>query len=544
MRTSHSKILFLASLVLAAVVGGCHKKEGSLALTPSGDLGAMIGSLAEVARPEPVAVEGYGLVGGLAGKGSAYCPPEVRAYLKHYIATQLPNDRVNVDALIGGKDTAVVSLEAMIPATPLMGEHFDVRVALLPGSEATSIQGGWLYKAELVVQGTLGVDTRPLATVEGPVFINPIGTVEIDPRSGYILGGGRTLYEYSASLRLRKPNYRVAGMIRNRLSERYGTGIAQAVSASDIEVRIPAEYRRRKLRFVSMIPVTFLEVTDELTTTRINTFVQQLAVSDAAAPLRAGKESSEIALEAVGRESLTKLGALVNASDAEVRLRAGRCMLSLGDDRGLAPLRDLAVDPKSPYRLDALEAIMVSAKRVDAVTLAGRLLRDDDVAVVLAAYDQLHRIDDRAVRREVVGRSFLLEQVVQSSHKAIFVSRSGDPRVVLLGAPLTCRDSLFVESPDQELVLDSRAGQGYVSVIRKHRTRPGVIGPIRSKPDLADLVRTLGNEPSASPPGQVQSLGVPYSQVIALLERLSAKEGVAAAFWAGPLPKIGVPVKK
>jgi hypothetical protein len=541
MRTSHWETVCVTGLLLAVAAGGCQKKEnakaGSIALTPPAELGAAIGSLAEVVKAEPVAVEGYGLVGGLPGTGSGYCPPEVRKYLKQYILTQLPGDHANVDDLIDSKNTAVVVLETMTPATPSKGEHFDVRVSLLPGSEATSIQGGWLYKAELVTKGTFGVQTKPLATVEGPVFINPIGTAELDPRSGYILGGGRTLYEYTPILRLQKPDYRAASVIRNRLSERYGSNIAMALSPSVIEVTIPAEYRRRKMRFVSMIPATFLEVTNELTSARVNAYVQDLAASG-------DKEKSEIALEAVGRESAGKFSTLLNAPDAEVRLRAGRCMLALGDNRGLTPLRDLALDPKSPYRLEALDAVMVSAKRADALTLAQRLLRDDDVAVVLAAYDDLRQMDDRAVTREAIGRSFLLEQVVQSSHKAIFVSRSGDPRVVLFGAPLRCRDSLFVESPDQTLVLDARAGQGFVSVIRKHPTRLGVIGPIRSTPDVGEIVRILGGEAEAGPSGQLKSLGVPYSQVIALLEQMSAKDAVAAQFWAGPLPKIGPSVKK
>lgn len=541
MRASHWKMLCLAGLLLATAAGGCQKgqraKAGSTTLTPPAELGVAIGSLAEVVKPEPVAVEGYGLVGGLPGTGSAYCPLEIRAYLRQYIATQLPNNRVNADELIDSKNTAVVMLEAMIPATPSKGEHFDVRVALLPGSDATSIQGGWLYKADLVVRGTFGARTRPLATVDGPVFINLIGTTDLDPRSGYILGGGRTLYEYTAMLRLRKPNYRAASLIRNRLSERYGPGIAQAVSPGDIEVRIPAEYRRRKLRFVSMMPATFLEVTNELTAARINTYVDRLAGAGE-------KENSEVVLEAIGQESVAALGALLNASEAEVRLRAGRCMLGLGDARGLAPLRDIVFDAKSPYRLEALEAIMVSRWRADAAAVGRRLLRDEDVRVVLAAYNQLREMDDAAVTRDIIGRSFLLEQVVQSSHKAIFVSRSGDPRVVLFGAPLRCRDSLFVETPDRTVVLDARAGQGFVSVIRQHPKRPGVIGPIRSSPDVGDLVRTLGGEAVAGPSGQLMSAGVPYTQVIALLEQLSAKDTVAAAFWAGPLPTIDLPVKK
>ena len=534
-------MLCVTGLLLAAAAGGCQKKEtataDSIALTPPVELGATIGSLAEVVKPEPVAVEGYGLVGGLAGTGSGYCPPEVRAYLKQYIATQLPNERVNVDELIESKNTAVVVLEAMVPATPSMGEHFDVRVALPPGSEATSIQGGWLYKAELVAKGTFGVQTRSLATVEGPVFINPIGTADLDLRSGHILGGGRTLYEYTVRLRLSKANYRAVSLIRNRLSERYGPNIANAVSPSVIEVTIPVQYRQRKTQFrldaPGHVPGGY-ERANQCQNQHLRPAVGRLRRQGRQRDRPGGGRPGEYGLNSV-RFSIPPMPRCV----------CGRLDVSwrLGDNRGLAPLRDLALDPKSPYRLEALDAVMILARRADAITLAHRLLRDDDVAVVLAAYDKLRQIDDRAVSREVIGRGFLLEQVVQSSHKAIFVSRSGDPRVVLFGDPLKCHDNLFVESPDQTLVLDARAGQGFVSVIRKHPTRPGVIGPIRSKPDVGEIVRTLGDEPATGSAGPLQSLGIPYSQVIALLEQMSAKDAVAAQFWAGPLPKIGPSVK-
>ncbi|MCU0914710.1 MAG: flagellar basal body P-ring protein FlgI [Planctomycetes bacterium] len=534
MKASCGKVLYVAGLLLAA--GGCHENEAGSGAARR-EMGITIGALAEVAEAKPIVVEGYGLVGGLAGTGSAYCPPEVRDYLRHYIATQLPNDRVSFDEVLRSKNTAVVSLEATIPATPSMGEHFDVRVALLPGSEATSIQGGWLYKAELLAAGTFGLDMRPLATVDGQVFINPIGTSDTDARSGYVLGGGRTLFEHVVLLRLRKPNYRLASAIRNRLSERYGPSTARALSPGDIEVRIPADYRRRKPRFIALLPAMFVEVTQDLTRTRIDGLIEELTTAR-------DKASSEIALEAVGRESLTQLATLVAGPDPEVRLRAGRVMLGLGDIRGLAPLRDVALDPQAPRRLEAIEAIMTTAKRADAITVAARLLQDSDVQVVLATYDYLRQVDDRAVLREVVGRSFLLEQVPQSSHRAVYVSRSGDPRVVLFGAPLRCRDSLFVETPDETIVLDARPGQGYVSVMRKHPSRPGIIGPVRSGPDVAELVRTLGGEPVTTGAAPLRNLGVPYAQVITVLEQLCAKDGVAAAFWAGPLPKIGLPVKK
>ncbi len=540
MRSISWKTLFGVGLVVALVVaGGCHRekvKEDAGTLAPQAELGTAISSLVELVKPTPVKVEGYGLVGGLAGTGSSYCPAQLRAYLKQYILTQLPTERADIDTLLNSKNTAVVYLEASVPPTPSLGERFDVRVSLISGSEAISLRGGWLYNADLVVQGTFGVDTKPLATAAGSLFIGSIAA-DADSRSGYVLAGGQTLYEYAGILRASRSNYRATSEVRNRLCDRYGQNVARAVSAREVEVQIPPEYRRRKQRFLAMVPVTYLETTPEFVNARINAFVYQLAGGQ-------DRETAEVALEAVGRECLGKLSVLLKTSDPDVRMRAARCMLALGDDRAFPVLREMATDAKSPLRMQALDAIMVSAKRNDAVALARRLLRDADKAVVMAAYEHLCEVEDPAVKREVVGRSFELEQVIQTDRRAIYVSRSGDPRVVLFGAPLECTNNIFVESPDQSIVVNARPEEVAVSLTRKHPTRSGIMGPIQSDFDIASLVRALGTEATATSKGQLRGLGASYEQVIAILEQMSAKGVTDAEFWAGPLPEIGLPVKK
>lgn len=524
---------------LLALACGCHKKaeQADGSLTPKVDLGTNVGALVELTKPQPVPVEGYGLVGGLPGTGSAFCPPQLRSYLKQYILTQLPTERVNLDQLLESKNTAVVRLEGQVPATASAGDHFDVQVSLIPGSEATSINEGWLYKADLVARGTFGVDTKPLGTVEGAVFIASPGTGESRFKTGHIIGGGRAAFEYAAILHLRRSDYRAASTIRNRLSERYGADVARAVSPRDIEVHIPPEYRYRKLRFLAMVCATYMETGEDLDRARVEAFVQQLAVGK-------DKETAEIALEAIGQESAGKLAALLKAPDVEVRMRAARCLLGLGDDRGLPLLREMALDANSPLRKEAMEAVMVSARRNDASALAVRLLRDSDRAIVLAAYEYLRQTDDPAVRRESVGGSFELEQVIQTNRRAIFVSRSGDPRIVLFGGPLVCSNSIFVESADQAIVVNTRAGEDSVSITRKHPTRPGIMGPIRTDFEVRSIIRALGSEATVASDGRLGGLGVSYAQVAAIVERLIAKEAVDAELWQGPLPEIVVPVKK
>ncbi len=541
MKTFQGSLTFGAVLLLAAMLlGGCGPKDESAGFVDQvigEELGPTIGSLADVAPPEPVMVEGYGLVGGLAGTGSPACPPDIRAYLKQYILSQVPSGSVSPDDLINSRDTAVVRLEAITPPAAFRGDRFDVRVTPISGADTTSLHGGWLYKANLKRTGTFGASSRTLGEVEGPVFINRIGVTEPDLTTGYVLGGGLTLYDYVGALQLRQSDFVAASAIRDRLNERYGPGTSQAVSPTEVGFVIPAEFHNRRERFISMLTLTFLTHSPELTQMRIDALRETLIESD-------DKKISEIALEAMGREVLTALRPLFDAPDAEVRLRAARCALNLREDEAIGPLRAIALDETSRYRLEALDAMVVGARRNDAALLARRLLRDADTAVLLAAYEALRRMDDVAVQKEPVGRSFYLEQVVQTDRKAIFVARSGLPRVTVFGAPLTCADNIFVEAADQTVVVNSRAGQNYVAVTRKAPGDAGVIGPVRAGFTVSEIVRALGAERRRTQAGRLLGLATPYSDVTAVMERMSQKDAVQAEFWVGPLPKIDRIVKK
>ncbi|MCK4294971.1 MAG: flagellar basal body P-ring protein FlgI [Planctomycetes bacterium] len=521
-------------LLFAYLIGGCGGPTGGTTkdLAPTTDLGPTIGSLAKVFTAESMAVEGYGLVGGLNGTGSVECPPEIRAYLTRYIMTRLPGYKGGIGKLIGRRDTAVVRLEGTVPAGAWKGQSFDVRVAVVPGTQTTSLEDGWLYTAELKAKGTFGRTTRVIGRAEGPIFIDKMGTSRTNKKLGYVLAGGQVLDEYNVGLGLRKSDYQIASRIRNRLNERFGYGAATAVSPRRIDLTVPAEHREQKQRFVSIVKATYLDETPEITRERVKAFVRRLAVSK-------DKYASEIALEAIGKESLGKLPILLNSSDEQVRLRAARCMLNLGSDMGLQTLRQIALDKGSPYRIEALETITGAARRDDAAAIARKLLRDDDFGIRLAAYRQLRTLGDIAVTQRLVARSFSLEEVGQNERKAIYVSRSGRAQIVLFGAPILCRDDIFVQSADGNITVNAPPGQKYVLVMRKHPTQPATIGPLKSSFKLSDIIRALCDEPVRVENQWRGGLGVSYADVIALLKQMCDKGAVRAEFGAGPLPKIG-----
>jgi hypothetical protein len=444
---------------------------------------------------------------------------------------------MDVGKYINRPDTAVVFVEGMMPAIASTGQYFDVVVTALPSTQTTSLEDGWLFETELRIAGSFGVTTRVLADVKGPIFINRIGSSGIDKRAGYILAGGKALEEYKVNLALNRPDFRLANNIRDRLNERFGPDVAGAPSSGQIELAVPARYNDRKQRFVALVGAMYLTRGPEIKSNRIAVFVRMLADSE-------DKYASEIALEAIGNECLDEISVLLTSPDERVRLHAARCMLNLGSDAGLMTLRRIAMDANSAYRLVALEAIAAAASRDDAAAISRMLLRDDDFGVRLAAYEQLRKLDDVAVAGEQIARRFYLERITQTEKKAIYASRSGQPRIVLFGAPISCHGNIFVGSDDGEITINAPTDAEYVTIIRKHPKRPSVITQLKSSFEVGDIVKALCEDPVKEGEQGRGGLGVSYADAIVLLKQMCDKGAVRAEFRAGPLPNFGLIVKK
>jgi len=531
----------LAAAVLLAVcfANGCGERAGrGQGFASPAKLGDTIGSLVRVITPEPSPVEGYGLVVGLKGAGSSECPPQIRKYLGLYILKQLPvGRRLDVDKFIASPDTAVVLVEGIMPAIASKNQYFDVRVTTLPSTQTTSLEGGRLFTAELKEVGSFGVNTRILADAEGPVFIDKISDPQINKKTGHVLAGGKVLDEYKVVLLLKKSNFEMANYIRNLINGRFGLDTAKAVSSNRIELIVPAKYKEQKQRFISIVTAMYLTHEPKIDSERIRTFVKRLSGFE-------DKYSSEVALEAIGNECLGELGVLLDSPEEPVRFHTARCMLNLGSNAGLVGLRKIALKKDSAYRIEALESITAGARRNDAVSISRKLLRDDDFQVRLAAYEQLRKLDNIAIAQEFVGRSFYLERVAQIERKTIFVSRSGQPRIVLFGAPIYCDRSIYVQSENGNIVINAPSGQEYVNIIRKHPERPGVVAQLKSSFEIGDIIRTLCDEPTKEGDKGRGGLGVSYADVAALLKQMCDKGAVRAEFRAGPMPKIGLNIKK
>jgi hypothetical protein len=523
---------------VSLMLTSCGKSEKKdVAVDPEINLDTTVGQLASFAPMVSIPVQGYGIVAGLWGTGSSECPSELRKQLEKYIWQRLPHAKAGeITRFIESTDTAVVEITGTIPPLAIAGDRFDIQVKPLAQTQTTSLRGGILYTAELKEMGRMGgfdQYTKNIGSAEGQIF----STTDAATKENryYVFGGGTATLNITVSMILNQPNYYAASIIRNRLNERFGPNTANAISRSEIQVTIPIQYRNQRLRFLSMIQLLYLSEDDALRKQRIEAMSSQLAEPQKAA-------TAEMALEAIGKPAMAKLTELLSHPDASVRFAAARCMLNMGNNRGLPALKNIAYDPKCELRIAAIESLS-KAKLNDVEPLLSPLLRDESFDVRLCAYEQLAGLNSILVKRVYVGGDFFIDIVSCPGDKIIYAYRKDNARIVLFGAPVICEKNLFIDI--NHVMINARPEDKYVSLARKHPARPELVGPLKCSYNVEDIIRTLGYVPETDPkkypwPG----LGISYSEILVILEKMCLENMIPAKYMEGPLTNAGGFVEK
>jgi len=535
-RNTYNILIVVISMLLLVGCGESQKrKKKKIEPAQPLQLDRTIGDLAEVVAFNPIPVKGIGLVVGLAGTGSAECPPATRDYLRQYILAQVGQQKtVNPDMMINSIDTAIVLVEGLIPAGAVKQEAFDVRVTALGGTQTTSLADGRLYTTELKLVGRIEevlTASKTLALAAGPIYIDNIAEPKPDPRIGYILGGGKATQDYQLLLAIFKPDFRTAAAIRNRINERFGRDTATATSENSIFLNLPDEFKDRKQRFIELVRSLYISTTAVAEDRQIYWLTQKLQTEPE-------KEKYETGLEALGKPAVTKLLPLLESDDAQTRFSAARCLLNIGDNRALKYLRDFAQDTTSSLRIPAIKAIGDTSEKQDIIAIMNRLVRDDDFNVRYIAYKYLAEFDDASIVRTAIAQDFYIDQVIQLASKTVYVSRKDEPRIVLFGAPIDCEKDIFIESDDGQIIINALPDEKRISIMRKNPVTGELMGPLKTSYRLADVIKTLGDEPAPEDEKQRPGLGAPYSQIVELLKKMCEKGAVKAEFVPGPLSPI------
>ncbi len=534
--------ILLLSTALVLAISGCGTNKKSLEeqknkeLSEKIELDSTVGAFAEVYSPGEIRVEGYGIVAGLNGRGSSECPPLLREYLIKYIQQMLGNaNRYEAIRFFNSNDNAVVKIYGSIPAGASKNDRFDVVVEALAASQTISLAGGMLYTSDLTASSRLGVSgAKKLAIVQGPVYIDWCGNDDVDERKGRVIGGGIAFESSKLYIELKKADYRVSSIIRNRINERFGEKTAVAQSADIIMISPPARYRQQNPKFASLLSSLYIPQTEQSLNARVAAMAEALRMPE-------DTLGAETGLEAIGRLSLPQLRPLLSDPDELVRLRAARCMLNIGNENAINTLIEIAQNRASQRRLEAINAIGFSAIDSKLLSPLRGLLNDEDFEVSYLAFKILQRNNDLTILRQITMAGFSIDSVVTNGPRRVYISRERSPQIILFGTDIKLNSPLFLKHDPSGLTINALPEDEKIMLMRKDVTTSSVTGPIYSDMKIENMIAKLTDNPK-SVTGNRIGLGLDYSTVSAVIKELSNSGAIDAQLHIGNMSEIRPPI--
>ncbi|MCK5113544.1 MAG: flagellar basal body P-ring protein FlgI [Phycisphaerae bacterium] len=528
-------------------------------------------------------IGGPGVVVGLGTNGSS----EIPSNLKSKLLSNLSNlgwglasrDTENVKPIevLRDLDTAIVRIAGIIPPGAPRGTRLDAYVSAVPRTQTKSLEGGLLLPSILTWQqgsGTKHRNLKTLATVKGPIFVNPF----IDPtkrgaksrlRQGKILNGIIVKKNMPLRLSLHKPDYHMSRQIQERINTHFGRKgrndkIAIAKNPHVVEITVPRKYLHNYEHFLELVMHLPLRSAGGATEAKAARVAKAMEKPDV------NYEGLTLVWEATGRQNLPTIQKVYASKNPTASFYAARTGLRLGDYKYAGPIvLKFAADEKSPLQLSAIKALGDAPMVIKAGPLLRKLVNSKNELIRIAAYESLvARQDWNTVRRYEIDKyskseppSFIVDQVVSTGDFAIYATCTGQPKLVLFGQHMPLQNPLFPVIPGDivtiyndnpmtkgqiEKLLD-KDPQTDVKLLRKehvavYRHIPGTESTsetFRIKFRVLDIIRILGSAPRPNPnTGKIEGLGFTYSQVVSILYRLCEQNSIPAKFVLQKTPEM------
>lgn len=507
-------------------------------------------------------VRGIGLVVGLNGKGTRFCPPTVREELireirRHRTAQIGVKYDQSPEALIDSMDTSVVVVTGDIPAGVGKGKVFDVTVSATTISPDTrSLAGGYLLPCELHIFR----ETAPGDVLEGKahgkcrglVFINPFagdGNVAgVNPLEGRVIGGAVNLIDRRLALKTIVESYFLVEQISMAIQRRFPdlNNVADGTNPSHINLRVPKEFEGREGRFIEIVRHLPLSQDPVLREARANALVRGLA--EAGPP----PEETALSLEGIGPGVIPMVQELYTHPRRQVNYYAARTGLRLGDELAVEVMRQHAMDERSPFCFQAIRELGDSGFRKSAGDVLRGLLALDDLRVRILAYEALRTVDRDSMASAVVGPepgNFVIDVVPSEGRPLIYARRTATRRIALIGADqMRIRTPLFCARPEDGVTLSAKQDDRVITLLRK--VDGNVAGTFLVEPDVVLLTRFLGGDPAPGLNKRIQGIGLGYSAVLGVLHHLCETGALTADLkweeesitdWIGPIRPMARP---
>ena len=199
---------------------------------------------------------GFGLVVGLNGTGDSGA-----SFTNQSLKMMLERMGISAESAFKVKNVASVMVTATLPPFARQGSRLDVSLSSL--GDAKTLQGG-----TLIMTPMKGADGRIYAVAQGALSIGGFAaegggaTVQKNhPTVGRISGGAIVEREIkfnfnnenTLQLALKNPDFTTASRIVGAINDLFGKGLALAQDSGTIAVRIPEDYKKQVVSFVSRL---------------------------------------------------------------------------------------------------------------------------------------------------------------------------------------------------------------------------------------------------------------------------------------------------
>jgi len=534
---------FLVLISLFAAIYGCGAPkhvadEKGIDVETQSVFAGTIGSLVDVDGFQGVQVEGFGIVFGLSATGSRECPKRVRQYIAETLQRpdiQRVKDKyfgkvarfITPDDIIKNRNTAIVRVRGIVPASAPRGIHFDVQLEALEGTQTTSLEGGELVICDLrqVLSGVVG---KPQAIAKGPLFVNPFvsrgsgdNADQIEKRRAMVVGGGMSFRSRAIKLVLRESSSRMASQIQRRLNARFGEGdrleVAVGLNNEMIEVNIPQSYGRRPEVFIALMLATYLNDSTSYISDKFE------ALNKLVRKPQASYERIALAWESIGRQCLPYLKEMYTSNLSEdIVYYAALTALRLGDKQGINYLATIAVNPQHKWQKQAIWSLVDYSDDPKALHALTILLDSEDPIVRMQAYQGVYRAEDDHITALALKGGVLIDVVATEGKPMVAVWADEEARIVLFGKSLRCKDELFYETEDGKVIISAAPNKKDV-LLTIVAGKNGRFVTKRCKGDLAGLIAALAGPMRDVKTEKIIGPSLSLSQIVSVVHEWCSK---------------------
>lgn len=399
-------------------------------------------------------VESISLATGLNGKGSDPVPSPQRAQL---IQEMLARDTHRPEDKLASLDTSMVIAVAHLPPGVQKGDLVDVLVTTRGRSETTSLEGGFLFLSRMRPTEVLGNAVRTgsvTALAQGGIVTDATFDGDADPirlKRGRILAGARSNISRPLGLRVRNKFESVAASttIAGAVNLRFHfsdpntgkRGVANPKSENYIELHVPKNYRSNMGRYLRVVAHIMVNESASDRARRMAELRTQLLDPETS-------EDAALALEAIGKESISTLTAALDSANSEVRFFAAEALAYFDQKQAIPHLERTAVE-SSFYRWRALTAI-TQMHHLDAAEALANMLHSTSAETRYGAFTSLRENSpgDPLVRGKTMNQEFYLHVVPTTGDSFVHINRFRRPEVVIFdnGSQLENFDYLMVKN--------------------------------------------------------------------------------------------------